>query len=63
MPDLKFDVFKTLGFFVCFLVYWSLDSESQAGALPLELLSHPSSVLGIFKIRSHKLFAWAGFEP
>jgi hypothetical protein len=31
--------------------------------LPMELLYQAFFVMGFFEIGSHKLFAWAGFEP
>jgi hypothetical protein len=58
---------STYVFYVClFLVvlgfhHWA--SSLMAGALPPKLLLQPCFVLGVFKIGSPEIFAWAIFEP
>jgi hypothetical protein len=47
----------TLVFFFFFWWYWSLNSELTLEALPLEPLHQPFFGLGVFEIRSFKLFA------
>jgi hypothetical protein len=59
-------------FFLSFLAVLELELRTSCllGTLPLESLPPPDlcvcvcvCVLGIFKIVSHELVAWAGFKP
>jgi hypothetical protein len=57
-----------VSFFILFFFWWYRGLNSSfhsfyADALQLEPLHQPFFVLGIFKIGSQELFAWAGFEP
>jgi hypothetical protein len=44
-----------------FFIFFSTGVWTQG--LHLESLHQPFFVIGFFEIGSHKLFAWAGFQP
>jgi hypothetical protein len=60
VAHLKFlDLYYDLTF-LCFFCFGVLALELRAFTFPLY---QSCLVMGFFEIGSHKLFAWAGFEP